>query len=110
MPETLERSAAPRNQLKAGIRCPTSPLLDAKIRGLRRRHVVVAVFLTGLAIALSVFVELLALEMFRGLVARFELVGAARVARLPCGPDFEHFVSARVGSPSSAGPMTMRLR
>src|SRR5215211_750399 len=40
-----------------------SSLLSQRINALRRRHVSVAV-LTGLAIAISVAIELLALEMF----------------------------------------------
>src|SRR5205814_4275380 len=49
-------------QLEAVAPAP-SPVLARKVAGLRRRHVAVAV-LTGLAIAVSVAIELLALEMF----------------------------------------------
>jgi len=61
MPETLELTQrAPR---KEPAPVDPSPLLARKIAALRRRHVSVAV-LTGLAIAVSVGIELLALEMF----------------------------------------------
>jgi len=63
MPETLERPPHREASSKPELVVQPSLLLDGKIRGLRRRHVTVAVF-TGLAISLSVFVELLALEMF----------------------------------------------
>ena len=61
MPATLDlieeqdRREAPRVQ--------PSPLLSRKVTSLRRRHVIVAAF-TGLAIATSVAVELLGLELF----------------------------------------------
>jgi hypothetical protein len=58
MIDTLETPAKPE-----GASAPPSALLARKIAGLRRRHVVIAV-LTGFAIAVSVGIELLALEMF----------------------------------------------
>lgn len=61
MPETLELAEQARWREEFPVR--PSALLNGKIAALRRRHVAVAV-LTGLAIAISVAVELLALEIF----------------------------------------------
>src|SRR5436190_20287442 len=61
MPATLEMPQQERPTQPVTVQ--PSPLLNQKIAALRRRHVSVAV-LTGLAIAVSVAIELLALEMF----------------------------------------------
>src|SRR4051812_35283800 len=61
MPATLDLAHAPDRAESLPIQ--PSPLLSHKIAALRRRHVSVAV-LTGIAIAVSVAIEVLALEMF----------------------------------------------
>src|SRR4051812_27623380 len=61
MPQTMELNQRAARTEPAPV--DPSPFLGRKIAGLRRRHVSVAV-LTGVAIAVSVAIELLALEMF----------------------------------------------
>src|SRR5882762_7732403 len=61
MPDTMEMPPPAEREQAPSVR--PNAVLSRKILALRRRHVSVAV-LTGLAIAISVLVELLALEMF----------------------------------------------
>ena len=61
MPEVLEIQE--QRETGTSVTVPASPFLAGKLAGLRRRHLSVAV-MTGLAIAVSVSIELLALELF----------------------------------------------
>jgi len=61
MPEVLEIQE--QRETGTSVTVPASPFLAGKLTGLRRRHLSVAV-MTGLAIAVSVSIELLALELF----------------------------------------------